>query len=841
MGDNVNSVWAKHKELKQHIIKMEGQVEKKTLQTRDIYQPMMDYSKKSITALKGVGMLGLSELKQYQMDKINKEELGNLEEHAQLKEDIFKQNEESKKKSIREKEATARLGEGHKYFSQSSQELLAARERIATDVREDRVDRLRVPFTGDEFALDPQTGGMLLSVEVLLRKRAEFAKHIRLRHSENESPNLSSDIKLKGQLFEEVNLDILQHLDEAIQLLYQANGIDEKTGKRVGSIKKKQAQKQFALAMEAYRDSVKKAEENEIKKIISRVENSNIFKNHLKDVEKGSDASHMEESKESAEQNEIANQGAIMFGSKLKLGAKERDAVIEMRDMIRNNKEDYMVHQDIVDKLYQEALQYSTELTRVQNRKLSMAFAILHIYGRDNMVGYVDKAYHMLARENNEELALRNWTSHIIMAMSYYLENKQPKTFADRLFLFEHCGVSLGGMEDISARSQRIEQLQTEGRTEEEVKAIMYDERKRALIDRWRAEGKTDEQIADMMYAEEQTERSLQAEENVRTELEQRKARIRQEGGNPDADEEVQQKEKLLWVLSKSNLEQIADREVLFSDQSAVEHYISKQDLYHKIFVDPQDNAAKRRIIGEDGKEKWINRYKVSGTTRDIFSNISSIENPGDCGMEKAYHYLDNIVIISRQEKSVVAEEEYEKAQAEIDQLIQSGEIKSEEREVRLEERKKERYEERLTQALEEEVVMERQEKERIETYIQEKNLRGIPEWPTMEELVSYRKLTRPLFEKIQGLSYRMNAVMGGTYFEQLPVQMQKEVLELHAFYQGVEELAICISNLFLNRAQGLPSEPLKSIEQYIDEKREADRGVLRRKAARASAAQGAS
>ena len=841
MGDNVNSVWAKHKELKQHIIKMEGQVEKKTLQTRDIYQPMMDYSKKSITALKGVGMLGLSELKQYQMDKINKEELGNLEEHAQLKEDIFKQNEESKKKSIREKEATARLGEGHNYFSQSSQELLAARERIATDVREDRVDRLRVPFTGDEFALDPQTGGMLLSVEVLLRKRAEFAKHIRLRHSENESPNLSSDIKLKGQLFEEVNLDILQHLDEAIQLLYQANGIDEKTGKRVGSIKKKQAQKQFALAMEAYRDSVKKAEENEIKKIISRVENSNIFKNHLKDVEKGSDASHMEESKESAEQNEIANQGAIMFGSKLKLGAKERDAVIEMRDMIRNNKEDYMVHQDIVDKLYQEALQYSTELTRVQNRKLSMAFAILHIYGRDNMVGYVDKAYHMLARENNEELALRNWTSHIIMAMSYYLENKQPKTFADRLFLFEHCGVSLGGMEDISARSQRIEQLQTEGRTEEEVKAIMYDERKRALIDRWRAEGKTDEQIADMMYAEEQTERSLQAEENVRTELEQRKARIRQEGGNPDADEEVQQKEKLLWVLSKSNLEQIADREVLFSDQSAVEHYISKQDLYHKIFVDPQDNAAKRRIIGEDGKEKWINRYKVSGTTRDIFSNISSIENPGDCGMEKAYHYLDNIVIISRQEKSVVAEEEYAKAQAEIDQLIQSGEIKSEEREARLEERKKERYEERLTQALEEEVVMERQEKERIETYIQEKNLRGIPEWPTMEELVRYRKLTRPLFEKIQGLSYRMNAVMGGTYFEQLPVQMQKKVLELHAFYQGVEELAICISNLFLNRAQGLPSEPLKSIEQYIDEKREADRGVLRRKAARASAAQGAS
>lgn len=361
-------------------------------------------------------------------------------------------------------------------------------------------------------------------------------------------------------------------------------------------------------------------------------------------------------------------------------------------------------------------------------------------------------------------------------------------------------------------------------------------------------EGKTDEQIADMMYAEEQTERSLQAEENVRTELEQRKARIRQEGGNPDEDAEVQQKEKLLLVLSKhafqvdeGHPEHIIDREVLFSDQSEVEHYILKQEMFHKIFTDPQDNAAKRRIVGEDGKEKWITRFKISGITRDIISNISSIENPGDCGMEKAYHYLDNIVIISRQEKSVVAEEEYAKAQAEIDQLIQSGEIKSEEREARLEERKKERYEERLVQALEEEIVMERQEKERIETYIQEKNLRGLPEWPTMEELAHWRKLTHPLFEKIQGLSYRMDNLFMGTLFEQLPVQMQKEILELHAFYGGVEELATCVLNLYTNRAQGLPGEPLKSLEQYTDEKRESDQRALRNKAARASAAQGAS
>lgn len=691
---------------------------------------------------------------------------------------------------------------------------MEAKERAVNETEEEFRSHHITRISGDEFAPDPESGNMITSVEQLWRVKRTTENEIKVFQNTRQTSRDRAAL-MEAECKIDMFTDVLQHLDDAIHLLYQANGVDEKTGKRVGSIKKKQAQKQFALAMEAYRDSVKNSRENEKKRIISRVENSAAFKEHLNIVEHASlvEAQHLEEKMSTDEQN-LSDDEELYFPSKIAVANRYRDAVVELRDMIRENQTNYAQNKEVVDKLYQEFWQMLKERTRLANRRAAFADAFHDIYG-DVYKPVVWDAVSYVTRDTGEDHALDVWSLQIVTAMKYFLKKKEPTETRYRLFLYDHCGVSLGGIDQMYERAQRVVRLQEEG--------------------------KTDEQIADMMYAEEQTERSLQAEENVRTELEQRKARIRQEGGNPDADEEVQQKEKLLWVLSKSNLEQIADREVLFSDQSAVEHYISKQDLYHKIFVDPQDNAAKRRIIGEDGKEKWINRYKVSGTTRDIFSNISSIENPGDCGMEKAYHYLDNIVIISRQEKSVVAEEEYAKAQAEIDQLIQSGEIKSEEREVRLEERKKERYEERLTQALEEEVVMERQEKERIETYIQEKNLRGIPEWPTMEELVRYRKLTRPLFEKIQGLSYRMNAVMGGTYFEQLPVQMQKEVLELHAFYQGVEELAICISNLFLNRAQGLPGEPLKSIEQYIDEKREADRGVLRRKAAQASAAQGAS
>ena len=73
MGDNVNSVGAKHKELKQHIIKMENQVRNAHLQAKDIYQPMLDHSKnKVIPVLRGAEMMGLYELRQYHTDRIAK-------------------------------------------------------------------------------------------------------------------------------------------------------------------------------------------------------------------------------------------------------------------------------------------------------------------------------------------------------------------------------------------------------------------------------------------------------------------------------------------------------------------------------------------------------------------------------------------------------------------------------------------------------------------------------------------------------------------------------------------------------------------------------------------------
>ena len=106
-----------------------------------------------------------------------------------------------------------------------------------------------------------------------------------------------------------------------------------------------------------------------------------------------------------------------------------------------------------------------------------------------------------------------------------------------------------------------------------------------------------------------------------------------------------------------------------------------------------------------------------------------------------------------------------------------------------------------------------------------------------MEELARCRQLTRPLFEKIQGLSYRMDNLFMGNLFEQFSTEMQQEILELHAFYGGVKELAAKVLSLYSKRVKGMSADPLKSMEQYIDEKRAEDQQALQNKAARASAA----
>lgn len=398
----------------------------------------------------------------------------------------------------------------------------------------------------------------------------------------------------------------------------------------------------------------------------------------------------------------------------------------------------------------------------------------------------------------------------------------------------EHCGVPLSGMGQIYERAQRAVHLQEEGRTEEEVKAIMYDERKRVLIDQWRAEGKTDAQIADMMYVEELSERSMQAEVTLHENIWETQRRL-DERSNQGGDEAARLHRmymledllKNVYAVKKDNPEYVAYREYCFSNPAEAQIYTRKQNLYKSVVSEPKDHAAMKKRINSDGKEEWVKRYPNTRQYRDVISNLSSLENPGDCGMQKAIRYLDNSLIIEEREKSVVAMDEYEKAQAEIEEQLRNHEIEEKDKEARLEERKKQRYDERRALAIEEEMKLQRDARKEIEDYLSAKNLLELEPFPSMETLKEYVKLTRCVFEKEQGISIRVDMAFKKKVVHELPAEKQEEFVEFFAFHTAVCGYVGNILLQFKDRASGKTAHELVPLESLIDEFRDRARRHL--------------
>lgn len=822
MGDSVNSVWEEHKELKQHIMKMEHDAATPKMKGMEFFEPITSYTQKYAGMLESAQVLGVQTLQKYkvtqgELDQLRSEDENFNRDLSEYHQDL---NKKEKKRSVREKEATERLGKGHNYFNQSPEMLRAALE----EERQGALTTSNTRITGDEFALDPESGSMVMSVKDFLAIRNQLNRSAN-EYRDRENSVMERDWK-EGNFYGATRLimeDIRNHLDKAIQLLYQANGVDYTTGKRVGSIKRKQAQKQFALAMEEYRDHYKNRNEYAVRRIVNTFKNTPVFQKEMEKDNKLQLTARrvLAESKENS--NYAYNhdgEGLIKFPlyDQLNISSKEQEEVISVRDLLRKNPENYQKHKKIVDSLYQEFLQYLQKLSQEEQENRVLEGMIKNSLALHQ--GFAADAHERFTRERGDLHAIMAWLDSCKMAMKFLLEGKQPDNLADHLFLLEHCGISTGVVEEVNAKIERARQL--------------------------RDEGKTDGQIEDILYFEEKREQSIQKEEQLRADLEQKKAQIQKEGGNPEQNPQVLQMDKLLRVLgmkpySLSNegyQEHVADREVLFEHPEEADKVLEKQSLFVKTIHSPVFPEALYEKIGEDGEKKKLPRYNANGIQRDVFSNLSTIEHPGDCGLKAAIRYLDNGTIFLRMEESIVAREEYEKAEKDVEEMLQKGEIKEEEKQETLENRKKERYDTRFKEALQEEFFVQQREKERIEVYIRDKQLENLTAWPTMEELTAYRKLTRPLYEKCQGLSVRMNTLFLEKHFAGLSKKEQEDVMKYHAFQQGVMKMAVAVQEQYCKRAQGLPGEEIKGLREYIDAIAEKDLTSLRdREAAKAAKA----
>lgn len=780
------SVWAGHEDLKKHIQKMESSSTKayseSALERDRMLSSILAQKTEAIDTFQG---LGDYKLRQYHINTLTDTILsGDKQQKVTLDKNIARLNEESQKKRDREKAATSRLGNGHKYFEQSAAVLTTARTRMLTDAQEGRIQATVQNLNGDEFAMDPETGEMLLPIDELLKRRMELYKTV----DNAKSMTLTGDDVLKAQY----NQELLNKMDEAIKLWYQANGVDFETGKSVGSIRRKWARQEFALAMEAYRDTRKNMIQLLLQAKVKQLRKTPAYREKMHERV---DMTHyhnqlVAESKENDYKVRTHEEELRPFTNKLELLPDMQDAVRDIRDLLREHPEQYQKNQKIIDKIYQECLQRMVAFTRKCNDHIVVQNLLQPSNGFQSML----HSEHLKQLNAEQTLGMQQ-INMFKDAISYFLDDKAETPFSVHIFLHDHYAITTDLYRQAGEDLQQVKAMKLEGKTDEEIKELRFREHQMKLAEQMRQEGKSELKIHDVLFHEEQKDRSRRAEERIVADVAVREKRMKDSGGDPGSDPEILRSKRYLDTLASDSfalnhmLIHLFKRDRIMSSPEAYATYQGKQRIYKDLLHQVENHKYQYKVKRADGTEYWSNRYGENNRTRDVASNITPLLSIGDCTDDKVMRSLDNIALLEKEEDSITARDEYALAEAEIEKLIQEKKLEEKDREAKLTERKEERYEERYIAALEEETELMRSSKAEIEAYMQEKDMAnravGIL---SMEKLYQLTYDALPIFEKTQGLGYRAQFVTKAKSFHKLPTQTQKEFREFTIYYYALND-----------------------------------------------------
>lgn len=778
------SVWEGHEDLKKHIQKMESASTKayseSALEHDRMLSSILAQKTEAVDTFQG---LGDYQLRQYHINTLTDEILSDdKQKKVALDKNIARLNEESQKKRDREKAATSRLGNGHKYFEQSAAVLTTARTRMLTDEQEGRIQATTQNLNGNEFALNPETGEMLLPIDELLKRRMELYKTV----DNARSMTLTGDDVLKAQY----NQELLNKMDEAIKLWYQANGVDLETGKSVGSIRRKWARQEFALAMEAYRDTRKNMTQLVLQAKVKQLRETPAYREKMRERV---DMTHyhnqlVAESKENDYKVRTHEEELRPFTNNLELLPDMQDSVRDIRDLLREHPEQYQKNQKIIDKIYQECLQRMVAFTRKCNDHIVVQNLLQPSNGFQSML----HSEHL--KQLNEEQTLGMQQINMFKdAISYFLDDKAETPFSVHIFLHDHYAITTDLYRQAGEDLQQVKAMKLEGKTDEEIKELRFREHQMKLAEQMRQEGKSELKIHDVLFHEEQKDRSRRAEERIVADVAAREKSIQDSGGRPGDDPEILQTKRYLDVLASSsfalddNLIHLIKRDRIMSSPEAFATYQKRQRLYKDILHQVENHKYQYKVKRSDGTEYWSNRYDENNRNRDVASNITPLLSIGDCTDDKIMRSLDNIALLENEEKSLTAKDEYALAEAEIEKQIQEKTLEEKDREAKLADRKEERYQERYLAALEEETELMRSSKAEIEAYMQEKDMAnravGIL---SMEKLYQLTYDALPIFEKTQGLGYRAQYVTKAKSFHKLPKETQEAFLEYTTYYYAL-------------------------------------------------------
>lgn len=772
----IRSVWEQKQELRKEIEEVESaRVKGVVLEKKELNQQRLDNIQNTFLLRDKLALMGEEELTALNMMTQQRDISMTKADQMEMTQENVRLTEKKEKESTQKKRAHERLQKngGNVYFQIPQESLEAERELYLRQQRGEIEREQNSRFTGHEFDRDPESGEMVTDIHELLVKKSTALNYIKEQQAKADRKELSEDEAL---IFAE-RKKVFELLNETIDNWYLANGMDFKSGKRVSERQKNKAKEQFALKLERYQEAIANVD-NAIgyaKLAQIRKKRSAEYRESLAELEKARRESgrQVEESREGMNRlmTDSGNGQRMPFLNQFEISPMMQQTVVDIRDMIRENEENYHQHKELVDRIYRDYLENAVTVSRLQDEQMTMS--------RFLNGSLEEKAQREAYRVATSEMARQRFTyewnqENQFKALRYLLKGAGTGDFSTDVYLSDRYGIKTRHYQQAQEKAQEVDKLRNQGMSDAEIADHFA---------RRRANRRFDQSLG------------RQAGERVaywESELERRKAAAQAAGDGAQPDALIADLEYILSSVKNRQLAGAAPEDIggakaykimhMLESEESIQHFCKKQRIFRHLLGDREELherclVTKKRVDPNTGEEKEVRaaRFSADVLNRDIVAIASPLFREHECNEDTAIHYLENMELLSR-DKSVFESAEKEvrtvynnpnAAQAAVDEQIDLTLMR------------------RTIPAVNEELSLVENTMREIDQYIEQhpsrELLKNPSSAPTAEQAYEMLSATQPLFERMQGILARTNRIIGSDYFVRLPMAMQERWKGIYA------------------------------------------------------------
>lgn len=769
----LQSVWENKQELRREIEQVEAPRVEATAVAQEVQnQQMIDNMAQTFSMRERLKLCPAGQLDSLKINMSEEEVLSIQEQQGEMiRENAYRERleERKEKEKTQRRRANERLqssGGENAYFQASREQMLEKRAQyLRWQKGEEQPPALtHKAIKGHEFDRDIQTGAMTVNIETLLAEKNAALAYIKTNQAQRR--RMSPDELL---VFQE-RKKVFELLDQTIESWYLANGINFNNGKTVSRRKQEAAKADFALLLERYQEGMANLGNAIGYAKIAQIHKTRHYKEtygELRETTKNS-GKKVEDSTESMSRLEAMalegrNEQRMPFENRFAINPLTQHDIVKIRDMIRNNEDNYHKNKKLIDQIYRDFLANAVKVSEMSDEQKAMSMSVF----RGNSTKALNEAYRVSTQELGRQMTAYSWSMQEQMtALKYLLQGKETEAFSTDIYLHEHYGITTKKYLEANATAERIDKFREQGLSDEDIRLRLEREKHNREFHRTKVD-EVDERLA--FWENELTRRTQQA------------------GVNPDADPFIADLKYTLKAMKQKRDRGDADKYDLSSNnimtilkslesEESVSRFHKKQSMFQSLMGDvsrlDERCVRVRRVVdkntGEEREERRA-RFAADVINRDIVAVASPLFHEGELGIEAYIHSLRNIGILSR---SDAAQEE------EKQRLLEIHSIHEKTPEANVKDTVEKGLMNKTIDAAEEEMAMLEQAAAEIENYVQasgqEALLRNPPAVMSVENAYALMMVVSPLHEHLQGLNAHMQRIMKQPYFVRLPLELQQ-------------------------------------------------------------------